>query len=309
MALEGQPVHLETRPTEEFFTPSDMYCVGDDIFIISQNRQGNILYRYGSGLDFKGSYLHYGRSGSEFFFVDRSPCRQNDSTLFLYTDNVEKTELSIGPDTVTIASRRKIVPDLSNNVIELSPTRTFYRTLQEERPFCIYETSSGEKRYFGKFPDSPISFQTDEDRDNVSLSVSVYCDSLGILMSFYESMPVIEVYDMGTCGKISETLLTGVRPQDATIDEFYEGDSVIYFMRPVVSGGKVYVQMVNATGNESLSGSVLLEVGWDGTVLNRYDLDRDCPIYTVSEDGVFYGLSIEDGNYLLCKKGITYLSI
>ena len=40
---------------------------------------------------------------------------------------------------------------------------------------------------------------------------------------------------------------------------------------------------------------------WEGSVVGKYTLDRYCRMYTVSDDGVFYGISIENGKYVLCK--------
>lgn len=298
-ALAEKKVQLEREELDEVFLPSDIYAAGQDVFIVNRDRNGNVLYRYRDSRN-TGSYLNYGRSGKEFIFVDRSPRDNTDSTLFLYTDYTECTELAIKEDTVEIVSQRRITDGLQNNVIVLDGSLVFYRALQESAPFCLYNTNSGEQRFFGDFKDLPINVQTKDDRDNVSLSNSVYNDSLKVLMSFYESAPVIRIYDMAGCRLVSEIRLTGLREQTASVEDFYAGDSVIYFSRPVEACGRVFVQMVNATGNETPASTDILEVGWDGSILGKYSLDQDCISYTVSQRGDFYGISVSDGLFFLC---------
>lgn len=75
---------------------------------------------------------------------------------------------------------------------------------------------------------------------------------------------------------------------------------MIYFSRPVEACGRVFVQMVNATGNETPASTDILEVGWDGSILGKYSLDQDCISYTVSQRGDFYGISVSDGLFFLC---------
>ena len=74
----------------------------------------------------------------------------------------------------------------------------------------------------------------------------------------------------------------------------------------------IYVNYVNSTvtddapDNIAPDNMVLLKMDWEGSVVGKYTLDRYCRMYTVSEDRVFYGISIENGEYVLCKAELPF---
>ena len=69
----------------------------------------------------------------------------------------------------------------------------------------------------------------------------------------------------------------------------------------------IYVNYVNSTvTDDAPDNMVLLKMDWEGSVVGKYTLDRYCRMYTVSEDRVFYGISIENGEYVLCKAELPF---
>lgn len=285
------------------YQPRDIYSVGDDILIINGVKQGMVIYQYDPELVFKDSFFHFGRSWTEFSMVDKSLRVGTDSTLFLYTDWLKCTEFTVNDQGIGIVDKYPILQNPQNNVLMLNDSLVFYRALQEENPFQIYNYVSDELECkFGEFPCTSIDIQTNVDRDNVFLSNSVYNATDGLLLSFYESLPLIQVYDMMTRKLVREIEIVDCEKQTSSLESFYDGESVAYFHSPVITSSHIYCLFHNAIPEENpQEQTVLFKMDLKGNLISKYTLDRFCPIYTVSEEGIFYGISILNDEYVLCK--------
>ncbi len=300
--IQGHCRQAELHPIEEIYNPSDIYAVGDYIVVVNSNKQCNLLYLYNRGdISFHGTFGLYGRANCEYMFADRSPKQNNDSTLFLYTDFACCSEFRFCKGTVKEVDRRRIIDDFSNNVIVLDDSLTLCRALRSDHAFDIYNYRRQKKELsFGDFPISPIRPRTDADRDNICLSVSVYSRERRRLAAFYESLPLIRFFDMDTYECVSETELVDVRKQTASLEEYYDDRNIVYFSRPVATQDRIYVSLINKRADCVPEQTVLLAMDWNGNFTGKYIVDRFCPVYTVSEDGVFYGIAF-DGGVSFCR--------
>ena len=301
--MEGKIRVLDTSIIKEIYYPYDIYSVGDDILVINKDKDNEVMYQYNSELSFKGAFFSYGRAGNEFTFVGRSLRDGTDSTLFLYTDWFNCTKFSLDDHGVSVADKFRILNDAQNDVIILNDTLVFYRALQKNDPFHVYNYVSDELVCeFGEFPKSSIEPETDADRDNICLFNSVYNRINGLLVSFYESIPIIRIYDMVTYDLVREIQIIDSEKQTASLDGYYEGEGVVYFLRPVITAKNIYSLFLNTrSDDEFIEQTILMKMDLNGNLVSKYVLDRFCPIYTVSNDGIFYGISMSNGEYVLCK--------
>lgn len=294
---------LDTRMIQEVYNPCDLYSVGDDILVINRDKSGKVIYRYHSNMSFKEAYFSYGRASNEFSFIDSKLKRGSDSTLYLYTNWYYCTEFSIDERGITVTDNFPVLKDVQNNVILLNDSLVFYNALLKNCPFQVYNYVSDEVLCsFGDFPEAPIIPETDADRDNICQSSSVYDVNGRKLISFYESIPVIRIYDMVTYELIREIRIVDSEKQIASLDDYYDEKSIIYFLQPVLAGKYVYTIYLNTRSDDKfIEKTVLIKMDLDGNIVARFTLDRYCTIYTVSDDGMFYGISISGGEYFLCK--------
>lgn len=294
---------IDKHPINEIFNPADIYSVGDYILIVNSNRQCQVLYRYNSDdMTFDRSFGSYGRAGNEYLFIGQSPKQNNDSTLFLYTDIICCTELRIKHDTIQEISRIRITDDVSNNLLILNDTLAFYRALQSDKAFKIYNYKQRKhERSFGDFPSGSLKYKSDIDKDNICVSTSVYNQERHRLLSFYESFPLIRIFDMDKYNIIQETELTDIKGQISSLDKYYDDENTVYFLRPVATHDRVFVQLINAQANHIPEQTILLSVDWKGNITDKYILDTYCHIFTVSQTGTFFGIAFCDDSMVLCK--------
>lgn len=290
-------------PIKEIYNPSDIYSIGDHVVVVNNNRQCNVFYLYHrDNLMFDRAFGSYGRASNEFLFIDRSPRQNTDSTLFLYTNFVNCSEFRINGDTVQEINRLRITDDIRNNVILLNDTLVFYRALQSDCAFNIYNYKQKKNHLaFGDFPRCPIKYKTETDRDNICVSTSVYSPNRRRLLSFYESLPLIKIFNTNTYECIQEIELTNVRKQITSLQAYYDDENVVYFSRPVATKDRIYVSLINHRADFVPEHTVLLEVDWTGNIVEKYVIDKFCPIYTVTETGEFYGIALCDNATVLCK--------
>ncbi|MBS1389256.1 MAG: hypothetical protein HPZ78_11585 [Barnesiella sp.] len=294
---------VELFPITEIYNPSDIYSIGDYIVVVNNNKKCNILYLYNrERMSFSRAFGLYGRAGNEYLFIDRSPKPNNDSTLFLYTDYINCSEFRINRDTIKEINKYRITNDISNNVIILNDSLVFNRTLQADHAFSIYNYRLRENQVsFGDFPDCPIKPKTDADRDNVCASSSVYNSDQRLLVTFYESLPLIRIFDMNAYKCLQEVELIDVHKQISSLDEYYDDKNVIYFSRPIATRDRIYVSLIDNQADLVPEQTSLLAMDWSGNITDKYTINKFCPIYTVSETGVFYGITFCDNNIMLCK--------
>lgn len=290
-------------PINEIYNPSDIYSIGDYVVIVNNNKQCNVLYVYRrESMAFDRAFGLYGRAGNEYLFTDRSPKQNNDSTLYLYTNFVDCSEFRINSDSIREINRHRLTDDLRNNVIILNDSLVFYRALQSDSAFEIYDFKQKKNLLsFGDFPISSIKHDNEGDRDNICVSSSVYCPDLHRLFAFYESLPLIRIFDTKTYECIQEIELTGVRKQITSLDEYYEDKNVVYFSRPIATSTRIYVSLINDCADSIPEHTILLGVDWTGEIVEEYVINKFCPIYTVSEVGDFYGITFYEENMMLCK--------
>jgi len=294
---------LDTSVIKETYYPSDIYSVGNDILIINRDKNDKVIYCYDSEMSFKGAFFSYGKANNEFIFIDRRLKSGSDSTLYLYTNWFDCTEFLIDNHMIRVTDKFHILKEAQNNVIILNDSLLFYRALQKDYPFHIYNYVKNELVCeFGEFPVSRIPPETDADRDNICLCNSVYNMSGRRLVSFYESIPVIRIYDMVTYNLVREVRITDGKEQTTSLDDYYEGAGIIYFIRPLITEKNIYSLFINAgSDDEFIEQTVLIKMDLDGNLVSKYTLDRFCPVYTVSDDGMFYGITTSGGEYILCK--------
>lgn len=301
--IEIKEVSFDTSVISELFLPSDIYSVGKDVVLVNSNKSKNVLYRYDASMKFIGSCFFYGNGRNEFNYVSGCVKDGNDSTLYLYTDYFYCSEFLFTEDSLRIVNEYKILDELQNNVIVLNDSLVFYRMLQSDHPFGIYNRNVGKlQKEFGKFPKSPIKSKTKADLDNVCLSNSVYDRQNNRLFSFYESLPVVRIYDIDTYRLVKEIIISDIKEQIMSLDDYYDDKGIVYFLRPVFSGGKIYVTLIDASPENGVPENMeLLAFDMNGNIVSRYKFGMYCPIYTVSESGVFYGVSMLGEEYILCK--------
>lgn len=303
-------IALDTAVIRELIVPSDIYDVGGDLVVVNSAKdKGKVLYRYGDDLHFKDSFFSYGRADNEFTVVSGSLSQVNDSTLCLYTDLFDCTEFIVTDSGMTIGAERKILDDIWNNVVILNDSLVLYRTRMKEYPYYVYNYVRQEEVCgFGDYPKSSIKYKNRNDRDNICLSNMVYGKSADRLVAFYESIPVFRLYDAVSYSLLKEVRIEDAQRQTASLEDFYDWRSVFYFQKPIAGTDYIYVNYVNSTvTDDAPDNMVLLKMDWEGSVVGKYTLDRYCRMYTVSDDGVFYGISIENGEYVLCKAELPSL--
>lgn len=294
---------VEIYPIHEIYNPSDIYSIGDYIVVVNSNKQCNVLYLYSrDNMTFNRAFGLYGRANNEYLFIDRSPKANNDSTLFLYTNFLNCSEFRVDCDSIKEITKYRIVDDIRNNVIILNDSLVFNRALQSDYAFDIYNYKQRKnQRSFGEFPICPIKPNTDADRDNICVSSSVYSPDQGRLVSFYESLPLIRILDITTYKYIQEIELTDIHEQISSLNEYYEDKNIVYFSRPIATRNRMYVSLINNRANCIPKQTTLLEMDWAGNIKDKYVINKFCPIYTVSETGVFYGITFQNSDILLCK--------
>lgn len=296
-------VPVDTSVISELFVPSDIYSIGGDIVLVNGNKSRNVFYRYDTDMRFLGSYLFYGNGRNEFNFISGSTQNGNDSTLCLYTDLFNCAEFLLSGDSIMVAKEYRILDGLQNNVIVLNDSLVFYRMLQGNYPFGVYNRNTGKhEKEFGNFPKSSIRPETEADRDNVCLSTSVYDRRGDMMFSFYETLPVVRIYDMSTYRLVKEIVISDAKEQIRSLDEYYDDRGVVYFFRPIFSGDMIYVAFINDSPDNGVPEDMeLLTFDRNGAVVARYRLDRYCPVYTVTETGVLYGVALSGDEYVLCR--------
>ena len=294
---------LDTNMIKEVFNPCDIYSVGDDILVINRDQNGKIIYRYDSEMSFKEAFFSYGRAGNEFVFIDNCLKYGSDSTLYLYTNWFNCTEFSLDEHGIMVTDNFHILTEVQNNVILLNDSLLFYEALLNDDPFHVYNYVTNEVVCgFGEFPESSIIPETDADRDNICLCNSVYDGSGKKLVSFYESIPIIRIYDMETYDLIREIQIVDSEKQTTSLNDYYEEKGIIYFLRPMLVGEYIYTLYLNARSDSKfIEKTVLIKMDLNGNIIATFTLDRFCPIYTISDDGMFYGIAVSDGEYLFCK--------
>jgi len=294
---------LDTNVVKEVYDPCDIYAVGDDFLVINRDQNANVIYRYDSVMSFKDAFFSYGRAGNEFVFVDNCLKYGSDSTLYLYTNGFNCTEFLLDGHGITITDNFRILAEVQNNVILLNDSLLFYQVLQNDAPFHVYNYVTGEVVCeFGEFPESSIVPETDADRDNICLCNSVYDEGGKRLVSFYESIPIVRIYDMETYELVREIRIVDSEKHTTSLNDYYEEKGIIYFLRPMLVGEYVYALYLNARADSKfIEKTVLIKMDLNGNIIATFTLDRFCPIYTISDDEMFYGISISGGEYLFCK--------
>ena len=290
-------------PINEIYNPSDIYSIGDYLVVVNNNKKCNVLYLYRrDNMMFDRTFGLYGRAGNEYLFTDRSPKINNDSTLYLYTNFVDCSEFQITSDSIREISKRRITDDIRNNVIILNDSLVFYRALQSDCAFTIYNYKQKRNMLsFGNFPISSIKYKNDADRDNICVSSSVYSPNRGRLVSFYESLPLVRIFDTNAYECIQEIELMDVQKQISSLDGYYEDKNIVYFSRPIVTSTRIYVSLINNCADFIPESTTLLGVDWTGNMVAKYVIDKFCPIYTVTETGEFYGITYHENSMMLCK--------
>ncbi len=302
-AVKDRVYNLDTCIIQELYEPYGLYLIGEDVFVVNRNKSGHIIYRYDRDMVFKRSYFSYGRGENEFVCIDKSIKTGNDSTLFLYTNWFDCTEFSIIGEDMEIENQFPILKEVQNNVILLNDSLLFYHALQQEKPFAIYNYTTHKLMHeFGEFPKRTISYETNIDRDNICLCHSIYEDNRKLLISFYVSIPIIRIYNLETFSLVKEIHITDAKEQVKLLDEYYGGKDVIYFQAPVASGNYIYAAFVNACSGEDMPEyTKLIKIDFDGNIVSTHTLDRFCPIFSISEDGRFYGIALSEEGYVLCR--------
>lgn len=121
---------------------------------------------------------------------------------------------------ITVTDNFPVLKDVQNNVILLNDSLVFYNALLKDCPFQVYNFVSDEVLCsFGDFPEASIVPETDADRDNICQSSSVYDVNGRKLISFYESIPIIRIYDMVTYELIREIRIVDSEKQIASQDD------------------------------------------------------------------------------------------
>ena len=87
----------------------------------------------------------------------------------------------------------------------------------------------------------------------------------------------------------------------SSLDEYYDDKNVIYFSRPIATRDRIYVSLIDNQADLVPEQTSLLAMDWSGNITDKYTINKFCPIYTVSETGVFYGITFCDNNIMLCK--------
>lgn len=293
---------LDTVLIREVFDPSALYCVGENFWVVNRKQSGKVFYKYDSELSFHGSYFSYGRAGNEFVFVDNSLKDGCDTALYLYANWFDCTKFSFSERGIAVADNFRILPEIQNNVILLNDSLVFYRALLDDKQFHVYNYLEKEiVCKFGEFPEVPIKIGNDTDRDNVCLCNSVYAASEKKLVVFYESIPIIRLYDMNTHALVREIEIIDCEKQVVSVDDYYADENIIYFLMPMLQGNNIYVQYLNKGAAESVNETVLLKLDLNGNIVEKFVLNQYCPIYTITETGEFCGISILGGEYCFCR--------
>lgn len=98
---------------------------------------------------------------------------------------------------------------------------------------------------------------------------------------------------MVTYDLVREIQIIDSEKQTASLDGYYEGEGVVYFLRPVITAKNIYSLFLNTrSDDEFIEQTILMKMDLNGNLVSKYVLDRFCPIYTVSNDGIFYGISM-----------------
>lgn len=296
-------ITTEKKVIDEIYDPYLLYVIGGNIVVVNRNRNLPVLYCYDTiALELKNTYGSYGRARNEFLQVDASPKANNDTTLCIYVNHHDCVELNISNNIISEESRISFTSDVENNAIIINDSLTFSVIRDNDSPFKLYNYKTRKlETCFGIFPKSKIHTQSIEDRDNVCNSSSVYNREHNVLFCIYESIPLIAIYDMKTLELKKTINLDGVKEQISSIDKFYEDESIIYLIKPVATSGGVYAVLVNDNGNIIPKGMNIIKFDWYGNVLQGYHFDCFCPIYTITEENVFYGLCYKEDNLYLCR--------
>lgn len=120
--------------------------------------------------------------------------------------------------------------------------------------------------------------------------------------TFYTNIPLIRIYKDF---KLVKEIWT-MDSFDTDINNFYDEKSKIFYVKPHIRNGKIYVVYINKNLDDFSKdpSKNLLVFDTQGALIKRYKINKDFQSYTISEDETeFYGIDNSDPNHTVIFKG------
>lgn len=293
------PVKLlsaEKVVVEKVFYPQSLYVFEDDLVCMCINQGADHpLYLFDKNdFSFKGAFGDFGRGAGEFFDVNPYYFERTDSSVFLNTNNYFETEVMFKNDSIEIINHRALANLTLNNLVKLNDS-LFVCNDNVHNEYCLVDIKKHRViKNFSDFPACRMKFNEHDDRNNFMQRALIANPKELKLMSFYRYLPLIRLYDFDG-NLIKEIKLKGVDQKNGSVDDFYDGGFLSFFVAPVVADDLIYVLFMNKHEEEFMKDpSVELQVwDWNGKLLSKYRITEPFNLYTVS-NRVLYGLSLRE---------------
>ena len=293
-------------PVKEIFYPQSLYTFKDDLVCMCINQGADHpLYLFDKDdFSFKGALGDLGRGAGEFFDVNPYYFEKTDSSVFLNTNNYFETEIMFKNDSIEIVDHKALINLTLNNLTKLNDS-LFICNNNVQNEYCLFNMKKHQViKKFSSFPVCRIKFNENDDRNNFMERTLVCNQKEGKWMSFYRYLPLIRLYDFDG-NLIKEIKLKGLDQKNGSIDDFYEGGFLSFFVAPMVADDLIYVLFMNKNEEEFMKDpSVELQVwDWTGKLLKKYRITEPFNLYTVS-NRVLYGLNLKEENNYFFKVGL-----
>lgn len=291
---------------KEIFYPQSLYAFKDNLVCLCINQGADHpLYLFDkSDFSFKRALGDFGRGAGEFFDVNPYYFERTDSSVFLNTNNYFETEIMFRDDSIDIVQHRALTNLTLNNLTKLNDT-LYLCNNNVQHEYSLFDVKKHQViKEFGDFPSCRMKFEDNDDRNHF-MQRELVCNPKELkLMSFYRYLPLIRLYDYNG-NLIKEIQLKGLKQKDGSVDDFYDGEFLSFFVAPMVDDNLVYVLFMNKDEEGFMKDpSVELQVwDWTGKLLRSYRITEPFSLYTVS-GGILYGLNLKEEDNYFFKAGL-----
>ncbi|RIY36636.1 hypothetical protein CKY20_06800 [Capnocytophaga canis] len=243
------------------------------------------------------SCMKFGNGVNEFqecnpyFFKCKDNLIQVNANVF----DIKTLRLKNGDLSVLSSKSLSVAP---NKIIEIDTEKIAFKPSFEKPNYAIYNIGKQEfVSNFGNFPNVELS-EAGEDIDyaNFFQETTVFDSEKDQFFSFYSNIPLIRIYK-------SFKLIKEIWTTDdfnTNITDFYDEKTKIFYGKPLICQGKIYVTYLNKNPEEFSKNSNVNLLIWDmeGELLKRYVIRNPFQTYTISEDGTeFYAIDNSNTDY------------
>lgn len=275
------------------------------VFTNSENTADYPFYFYAeSDLSFQFYGGKFGRGPGEIFSYNRHYWECTDSSFMINSDYFFETEFLLKDDSLTIIGNSTISDRVVNNLLRVNDSLVIFGNEKQETEYCLYNVRKcSPVRNFSQYPQTKISYQTMDDRNNILQKSSVINREVQLMASFYTRIPAIRFYDLNGNLK-KEVRLMNIEEKSLSLNDFYNDKEDLYFLLPYATATGIFVLFINEPSDDSyFSKSTELQMwDWNGNLQKRYNIEEQVDLFCISSDSkTFYGLKSRGEDFYILK--------